>query len=120
VSAVTTPFLAWCCQRLAGEGKTALLLVWDNASWHGSKAVRGWVKEHNRAVKRGEATVRVVVCFLPSKRPWLNPIEPKGMHAKRWIVEPARGLTAGEIADRVCACFDCIHESHLSVVEEVS
>jgi hypothetical protein len=32
VSAVTTPFLAWLTERLATEGKTALLLVWDNAS----------------------------------------------------------------------------------------
>jgi hypothetical protein len=41
VSAITTQFLAWCCDRLAAQGKTALLLVWDNASWHISKAVRG-------------------------------------------------------------------------------
>ena len=32
VSAVTTPFLAWLTERLAAEGKTALLMVWDNAS----------------------------------------------------------------------------------------
>ena len=28
--------------RLAAEGKTALLLVWDKASWHVSQAVRAW------------------------------------------------------------------------------
>lgn len=39
VSAVTTVFLDWCCQEAAQRGKTALLVVWDNASWHGSKAV---------------------------------------------------------------------------------
>ena len=120
VSAITTQFLAWCCARLAGEGKTALLLVWDNASWHVSKVVRGWIREHNRAVKRGEATVRIVVALLPSKSPWLNPIEPKWVHGKRWIVEPARLLTVEEIAARVCACFGCVHESHLSVIEKVS
>ncbi len=34
VSQVTEDFLAWACTRLAAEGKTALLLVWDNAAWH--------------------------------------------------------------------------------------
>lgn len=119
VSAVTTQFLDWCCQQLAMEGKTALLLVWDNASWHISKAVRQWIREHNRAVKRGEAMVRIVTCCLPIKSPWLNPIEPKWMHGKRWIVEPARLLTADEIAERVCACFACVHEPHLSMIEDV-
>lgn len=120
VSALTTQFLDWCCQRLAAQGKTALLLVWDNASWHVSKAVRGWIKRHNQAVKRGEAAVRIIVCPLPTKSPWLNPIEAKWMHGKRRVVEPARLLTADEIAERVCASFGCLHEPHLSLIEEVS
>jgi transposase len=120
ISALTTQFLAWCCERLAAQGKTALLLVWDNASWHLSKGVRGWIRQHNRMVKRGETVVRIVACFLPTKSPWLNPIEPKWMHGKRRIVEPARLLTADEIAARVCACFGCVHEPHLSMIQEVS
>ncbi len=51
VSAVTTDFLAWCCARLAAQGVTALLLIWDNASWHISQAVRRWIGLHNRTVK---------------------------------------------------------------------
>jgi transposase len=113
VSGVTTHFLAWCCQRLAADGKTALLLMWDNASWHVSTAVRGGIAAHNRAVERGEAVVRIIVCPLPTKSLWLNPIEPKWMNGKRRIVEPARLLTADEIAERVCACFGCRHEPHL-------
>jgi len=120
ISAVTTQFLDWCSEQLAAQGKTALLLVWDNASWHLSKQVWGWIKEHNRAVKRGETMVRIIVCPLPSKSPWLNPIEPKWMHGKRWIVEPARLLTADEIAARVCASFGCVHEPHFAMIEEVS
>ncbi len=120
VSGVTTQFLDWCCDRLAAQGKSAWLLVWDNASWHLSKQVQGWIREHNRAVKRGEARMRIVVCFLPSKSPWLNPIEPKWRHGKRWIIEPARLLTADEIAARVCACYGCIHEAHLSPPQEVA
>ncbi len=120
ISGMTTQFLDWCSEQLAAQGKTALLLVWDNASWHLSKQVWGWIKEHNRAVKCGEAAVRIIVCPLPSKSPWLNPIEPKWMHGKRWIVEPARLLTADEIAARVCASFGCVHEPHLAMIEEVS
>ena len=42
VSAVTATFLAWCGQGAAVRGKAALLLLWDNASWHISKAVKDW------------------------------------------------------------------------------
>ena len=40
VSQVTEDFLAWARERLAAEGKTALLLIWDNAAWHVSRRVR--------------------------------------------------------------------------------
>jgi transposase len=119
VSGVTTQFLGWCCEQLAAQGKRALLLVWDNASWHVSKQVRAWIGNHNRRVKEERKGVRIVSCCLPVKSPWLNPIEPKWLHGKRWIVEPARLLTADEIAERVCACYGCTHEPHLHS-EEVS
>jgi len=120
VSGVTTQFLAWCGERLAAAGKSALLLVWDNASWHLSKEVRAWIGRYNRAVKQEGMGVRIVSCFLPSKSPWLNPIEPKWRHGKRWIIEPARLLTADELAERVCACYGCVHEEHLSLPQEVA
>jgi transposase len=106
VSQVTEDFLAWVCGRLAAEGKRALLLVWDNASWHISKRVRAWIKAHNRRVK-AEGGVRIVACRLPSKSPWLNPIEPKWRHGKRAILEPERVLTAQEVKDRVCEHYGC-------------
>ena len=68
VSAVTTQLLAWLTARLAAEGQTALLMVWDNAAWHVSAAVRTWLKAHNRRGKR-EGGCRVVVCPLPIKSP---------------------------------------------------
>jgi transposase len=106
VSQVTEDFLEWVCVQLAAEGKTALLLVWDNASWHVSQRVRSWIKAHNRQVKR-EGGVRIVVCYLPVKAPWLNPIEPCWIHGKRAILEPDRKLTAAEVKERVCERFDC-------------
>jgi hypothetical protein len=106
VSQVTEDFLGWICDRLAAEGKTALLLVWDNASWHISQRVRGWIKAHNRRVK-SQGGVRIVACRLPIKSPWLNPIEPKWVHGKRAVVEPGRLLTAREIIIRVCDYYGC-------------
>ena len=106
VSHVTTAFLAWACARLAAEGKTALLLVWDNASWHVSKEVRTWVRTHNR--RAGAAGgVRIVVCQLPTRAPWLNPIEPKWVHGKRAVAEPDRKLAADEMKQRICDYYGC-------------
>jgi DDE superfamily endonuclease len=120
VSAITTRFLAWCCAKLQTLGKTALLLVWDNAPWHVSLAVRGWIRDHNRRVKQAGAGVRIVNCYLPIKAPWLNPIEPKWVHGKRRVVEPARLLPAAELIERVCAAFGCDHEAHLAISQDVA
>ncbi|AGA26495.1 transposase [Singulisphaera acidiphila] len=113
VSQVTEEFLAWVCDRLAAEGKRALLLVWDNASWHVIKRVRAWIKAHNRRVKR-EGGVRIVACYLPIKAPWLNRIEPHWAHGKRAIIEPDRKLTAVEVIDRVHEHFGCEHWDRLT------
>jgi len=118
VSQVTEDFLGWLCARLGAEGKRALLLVWDNASWHVSQRVRSCIKAHNRRAK-AEGGVRVIACPLPIKAPWLNPIEPKWVHGKRAIVQPDRLLSAHEVADRACAYFGCPHEGHL-IQEKVS
>jgi transposase len=106
VSQVTEDFLAWVCARLAAEGKRALVLVWDNASWHVSRRVRAWLKAHNRRAKQ-QGGVRIVVCGLPVKSPWLNAIEPKWAHGKKAIVEPDRKLTAQETKQRVCDYYHC-------------
>jgi hypothetical protein len=51
VSTVTCAFLAWAAERLAAEGVRVLALIWDNAPWHISREVRGWIRHHNRQVK---------------------------------------------------------------------
>jgi DDE superfamily endonuclease len=119
VSAATTQFLHWCCERLAAAGKRALLLVWDHASWHLSALVRQWLREHNRQVKQTGNGVRIVVSALPVKSPWLNPIEPKWVHGKRAVLEPARLLTARELEDRICAYYSSKPVAHLSYSEKV-
>jgi hypothetical protein len=118
VSAITTQFLTWCCDRLAAQGISTLVLVWDNASWHVSGAVRTWLRAHNQRVQR-EGGVRIVPCCLPKQSPWLNPIEPKWVHGKRRIVEPSRLLTARELEERVCAALRCPLTDHLTIPQEV-
>ena len=96
------------------------LLVRDNASWHISEEVREWITSHNRQVKRSGRGVRILPCLLPKKSPWLNPIEPKWIHGKRRVVQADGGLlSAHELADRVCAAFDCPHYEHLALTENV-
>jgi DDE superfamily endonuclease len=120
VSGVTTVFLSWVCSKLEALGKKALLLVWDNASWHISQEVKGWIKDHNRRVKGEGKGIRILPCPLPTKSPWLNPIEPRWVHAKRKAVEADRLLAAGELAQRVCDQFRCQYEPHLAIPEKVS
>jgi hypothetical protein len=107
ISAVTCAFLAWAAGRLAADGVRVLALIWDNASWHISREVRGWIGAHNRRVKTAGAGCRLLVCRLPSRSPWLNPIEPKWVHGKRAVVEPARQLGAAELKQRLCAHYRC-------------
>jgi hypothetical protein len=85
--------------------KRALVLIWDHASWHVSQAVQAWIKAHNRHAKQ-EGGCRLIVCRLPSKSPWLNPIEPKWVHGKRTVVEPARVLSMTDLMQRVCAYYE--------------
>lgn len=120
VSAITTQFLEWVCSRLQEQGKTSWLLIWDNASWHYSKLVRTWIREHNSKVKQQSKGVRILPFFLPTKSPWLNPIEPRWVHAKKAVVEPNGLLTANQLVLRICAHFGCSFEPPLSIVEEVA
>jgi transposase len=111
VSQVTIDFLEWLCERVQTQGRNVLVLIWDNASWHVSQQVRTWLHQHNQTVLQGARSrkqgVRIIPCWLPIKSPWLNRIEPKWVHGKRAIVEPARLLTAPELRQRICDYFQC-------------
>jgi DDE superfamily endonuclease len=119
-SEATSAFLSWVCAKLTTGGKTALLWVWDTASWHRSHAVRQWLREHNRHVKREGHGIRIVRCPLPRKSPWLNPLEAHWVHGKRAVVEPTRLLTAAELMERVNTHFGCPPEEPLSLPQKVS
>lgn len=105
VSCITISYLQWVVRQLEIEKKKVLLLIWDNATWHKSKQVRSWIKEHNKEVK-SKGGLRILKCFLPIKSPWLNPIEPRWVHAKRSIVEPTGILSSSDLISRVCSYFN--------------
>jgi transposase len=106
VSGITCTFLAWVAGQLAAEGVRVLALIWDNAPWHVSRAVRAWIRDHNRRAKR-DGGCRLLVCRLPSRSPWLNPIEPRWAHGKRAVAEPTRKLAGDELKQRLSDHYRC-------------
>ncbi len=120
VSAVTIDFLTACSTHVASQGSTALVLIWDNASWHKSQAVCTWIRNHNQTVKATGQGVRILPCLLPSKSPWLNPIEPKWVHGKRKVSDADRVLSADELEARICAYYGCPREPHLTMPQKVA
>jgi transposase len=114
VSAITSQYLSWAATEAVARGWTTLLCIWDNASWHGSQAVRTAIRVHNQTAQR-TGGVKIVPCWLPIQSPWLNPIEPKWTHGKRRVVEPARLLTTAELEARVYAALDATPTAHLTM-----
>lgn len=102
---LTIQYLEWLLEKTQLADKQVLVMVWDHATWHKSMAVRRWIREHNRAVKKNGQGIRLLPFLLPKKSPWLNPIEPMWIHAKRKVVEPDKKLTAVELVRRVSAVF---------------
>lgn len=86
------------------EGKSVLVMIWDNASWHKSRDLRAWMRAYNRAAKAA-GQPRLLTHLLPVKSPWLNPIEPHWVHAKRAVCEPDGALSPTELRRRLCAYF---------------
>jgi transposase len=64
--AVTASFIAFLEYLLTVYSVGEILLVVDNASYHTSKATVAWLKAHPR----------VLLLYLPARRPDLNPVEP--------------------------------------------
>lgn len=105
-SGPTIDFMKWVLQKTAQKNIQVLLMLWDHASWHKSKKVRSWIHQHNQEVKRTGKGTRLLAVLLPKKSPWLNPIEPRWIHAKRKVLAPERKLFAKELSERVSAVFE--------------
>jgi transposase len=88
-------------------GKRVMVIIWDNASWHKSHDIRRWIRAYNRLAKQHDQP-RLLTHLLPIKSPWLNPIEPRWVHAKRGVCEPKDDLTPMELRRRLCVHFDTL------------
>ncbi len=87
------------------EMKKVCVLLWDHASWHKSQRLRAWIRAYNQSAKQtGEP--RLLTFLLPKQSPWLNPIEPRWVHAKRAVCQPDGDLSAPELKRRLGAYFD--------------
>jgi len=56
------------------KGKRFIVLFWDKASFHTSHQTRNWIREYNQRAKQEHLT-RLIVCKLPTRSPWLMPLE---------------------------------------------
>jgi len=86
------------------EEKRVLAVIWDRASWHKSKKLKQWNYMYNQIAKQN-GDVRLLTCLLPIKSPWLNPMEPHWLHAKRKVAEFDGDLSVNVLKDRLCADF---------------
>jgi transposase len=100
----TLGFVAALLDVARQEHKQVMVIIWDQASWHLSQRVRAWIHAHNQHAKR-TGDVRLLVVRLPKRSPWLNPMEPRWVHAKRHLCEPDGELTAAEVQRRLSAHF---------------
>jgi hypothetical protein len=73
-SQVTIEFLEALMAHWTQRGKRFIVLFWDQASWHTSKQTQRWIQDYNRRARQENLT-RLIVCQLPSRSPWLMPLE---------------------------------------------
>jgi transposase len=71
----TVQFLEALMAHCTQNGLRFIILIWDKAPWHTSKRTRSWIRAYNRRAKE-EARTRLIVCQLPTRSPWLMPLEP--------------------------------------------
>ncbi len=95
----TWAFLQGVIARYATQGMRFLVVFWDNGPWHVAKGVRAQVATYNRQAKQ-DGGLRVLLFFLPTRSPWLMPLEAVFGQAKRAVGLRQRG-TLGELQDDV-------------------
>lgn len=103
-TATTIEFLERLLALAAHKAKRVLAIIWDRASWHKSHELFAWIRQHNRKAKQ-QGGVRLLTCLLPSKSPWLNPVEPLWLHAKRKVSSHDETLSVDELKARIQPLF---------------
>ena len=85
---------------LAKHPADTVYVAWDNATPHEDDEVE--------AVLRGAAG-RLVLLYLPTYSPWLNPIEMLWRHVRREVTPCERFPSVAALIAAAYACFDWYH-----------
>jgi transposase len=92
----TVRFLEVLMDHCTKKGKRFIVLFWDKASWHTSKRTRTWIRAYNQRAKQAGLT-RLIVCLLPTRSPWLMPLEPIFGYVKHQILGGRLFQTVAEL-----------------------
>ena len=103
-SEVTVQFLEALMAHQNSRGKRFIVLIWDRASWHTSRRTNQWIREYNRRAKQ-EGLTRLMTCLLPTRSPWLMPLEPVFGWIKHQILGDRLFKTVTELQAAVEHCF---------------
>jgi transposase len=100
----TVQFLEALMVHWCEKGKRFVVLFWDKAPWHTSGRTRAWLRAYNRRAKRDGLT-RLIVCPLPTRSPWLMPLEPIFGFIKHQVLAGRRFSTIAELQGAVAHYF---------------
>lgn len=103
-SAETMRFLEMMMARHQILGRGFVVLFWDRAPWHTSRETRRWVRAYNRRARR-EGLTRLLVCDLPTRSPWLMPLEAVFGWVKHHVLGPRVFETLEALRSAVEAAF---------------
>lgn len=68
----------------AAAGMRYLVVFWDHGPWHTAASVARHLADYNR-MSTEHGGMRVGLCYLPVKAPWLMPLEPVFGQTKRAV-----------------------------------
>jgi transposase len=100
----TVKFLEELMAHCFQSGLRFIVLIWDKASWHTSKRTRAWIRAYNHRAKEKSRT-RLIVCQLPTRSPWLMPLEPIFGWTKHQVLGGRLFQTVAELQAAVELCF---------------
>jgi transposase len=99
----TIDFLKWLAPQY--KGKDWLFVVWDNASWHISRQVQDWIMDFNETAK-SKGLPRLDTLQLPSKAPWLNPIEPVWRGMREQAINAVDWVCKQKLTETIMSYFE--------------
>ena len=112
-SEVTVQFLESLMAHCTKKGKRFIVLFWDKASWHTSKETRSWIRAYNRRAKLDGLT-RLIVCKLPTRSPWLMPLEP----VFGWLKHQVLGDRVFDTLAELRAAAECYFRQRVAAAKE--